>query len=84
LSKPRPYYEGIFTEANWNKLARLEAFAVERDHMVGELPIAWLLAKPWVSTVIAGARKIEQVSANVAATEWKLTAEEVAEVDAIS
>ncbi len=77
-------FDDMFTEGNWNKLAKLEAFAAERDHTVGELAIAWLLAKPWVSTVIAGARKIEQVSANVAAGEWKLTAEEVAEVDTIS
>ncbi len=84
LSRPTPIYGSIFAETNWDKLARLEALAAERGHTVGELAIAWLLAKPWVSTVIAGARKIEQVSANVAAVEWKLTAEEVAEVDAIS
>jgi len=84
LSTPMPLYDSIFTEANWNKLAKLEAFAAERDHTVGELAIAWLLAKPWVSTVIAGARKIEQVSANVAAAEWKLTANEVAGAEAIS
>ena len=77
-------YDNIFTEANWSKLVKLEAFATERGHTIGELAIAWLLAKPWVSTVIAGARKIEQVSTNVAAVEWKLTAGEVAEVDDIS
>ena len=84
LSKPHQLYGNIFTEANWNRLAKLETFAVECSHTVGELAIAWLLAKPWVSTVIAGARKIEQVSANIAAAEWKLTAEEVAEVEATS
>ena len=84
LSEPYPLYDNIFTEANWNKLAKLETFATEHGHTVGELAIAWLLAKPWVSTVIAGARKIEQISANVTATEWKLTAEEAAEVDTIS
>lgn len=86
LSSPnwKPRYAYLLTEANWNKLAKLEAFAAERGHTVGELAIAWLLAKPWVSTVIAGARKIEQVSANVAAAEWKLTAKEVTEVEAIS
>jgi aryl-alcohol dehydrogenase-like predicted oxidoreductase len=83
LSKPIPIYSGIFTEANWNKLAKLEAFAAQRGHTVGELAIAWLLAKPWLSTVIAGARNMEQVSANVAAVNWKLTAEEIAEVEAI-
>ncbi len=84
LSKQMPQNRGLFSDANWNKLAKWETFATEHGHTVGELAIAWLLSKPWISTVIAGARKIEQVSANVAANQWKLTAEEVAEVDAIS
>jgi len=84
LSGQMPQSTGLFSEANWNKLAKWEAFATEHGHTMGELAIAWLLAKPWLSTVIAGARKIEQVSANVAAAEWKLTTEEVAEVEAIS
>jgi len=75
---------GLFSEANWGKLTKWEAFATEHGHTMGELAVAWLLAKPWLSTVIAGARKIEQVSANVAAAEWKLTAEELAQVEAIS
>jgi aryl-alcohol dehydrogenase-like predicted oxidoreductase len=84
LSRPISIYDGIFTDANWNRLAKLETFAVGQGHTVGELAIAWLLAKPWVSTVIAGARKVEQVSANVAAVNWKLTADEIAEVEAVS
>jgi aryl-alcohol dehydrogenase-like predicted oxidoreductase len=48
------------------------------------LAIAWLLAKPWVSTIIAGARSVEQVKANLGAVGWKLTPEEVTELDAIS
>lgn len=84
LSVPYPLYDNIFTEENWNKLSKLETFATEHGHKVGELAIAWLLAKPWISTVIVGARNLEQVSTNVTATEWKLTAEEAAAVDAIS
>jgi len=83
LSRPMLLYTNIFTEANWNKLAKLEAFAAERGHTVGELAIAWLRTKPWVNTVIVGAEKIEEVSANVAAAEWKLRPEEVTEVEAI-
>ena len=83
LSGSDPRFQRVFNEANWSKLAKLEAFATERDHTVGELAIAWLLAKPVVSTVIAGARKVEQVTANVAAGDWKLTPEEVTEVDAL-
>lgn len=77
-------YGKMFTDSNWERLARLEIFATERGHSTGELAIAWLLAKPWVSTVIAGATNIEQVTANVSAGQWKLTAQEVAELDAIT
>ena len=84
LSSPATRYGNVMTESNWSKLAKLEAFAAARGHAMGELALAWLLAKPYISTVIAGAKSVEQVSANIAAAEWKLTAEEAAEVDAIS
>jgi aryl-alcohol dehydrogenase-like predicted oxidoreductase len=77
-------YGNLFTDSNWDKLAKLATFAVERGHTVGELAIAWLLARPWVTTIIAGARDPEQVPVNVAASQWKLTAKEVSEVDAIT
>ncbi|MBM2824629.1 MAG: Aldo/keto reductase [Dehalococcoidales bacterium] len=83
-ASPRQIYEGVLSEANWKKLQQWEAFATTHGHTVGELAIAWLLAKPWVNTVIAGARKTEQVSANVTASQWKLTPDEVAQVDAIA
>jgi aryl-alcohol dehydrogenase-like predicted oxidoreductase len=74
----------VMTEENFAALGRLEAFAVERGHAVAELAIAWLLSRPAVSTVIAGATRAEQVMANVAAGNWRLSAAEVAEVDQIS
>ena len=83
LSGPDPRLRRVFSDDNWDRLGKLEAYAKERDHTVGELAIAWLLAKPMVATVIAGARKTEQVTANVAAGDWKLTPEEVAEIEAL-
>ncbi|MCX8125564.1 MAG: aldo/keto reductase [Dehalococcoidia bacterium] len=84
LSKSMPLYDRNIVEDTYDLVTRLDKFASERGHSVAELAIAWLLAKPWVSTVIPGARNIEQVSANVMAGSWKLTPEEIAEVDAIS
>ena len=84
LSRPTSLYGEIFTEENWNKLAKLETFAAERNYTIGDLAVAWLLAKPWVSTIIAGARQAEQVSTNAAAVTWKMTAEEIAEIETIS
>jgi aryl-alcohol dehydrogenase-like predicted oxidoreductase len=77
-------YGKLFTDSNWNKLARLTQFAVERGHSIGELAVAWLLSKPWVPTVIAGAHTVEQLQPNISASQWKLAAQEVAEVDSIS
>ena len=81
LADPLPIYSDILTDANFDKLAKLEAFANERGHSIGELAIAWLLSYPWLGSVIAGAMNIEQLSANVAATGWKLTAEDKVEID---
>jgi aryl-alcohol dehydrogenase-like predicted oxidoreductase len=83
LSGTDRLYGSVLTDANWNRLAKMEAFASERSHTVGELAIAWLLSKPWVSTVIAGSRRVEQVSANIRAVEWRLTAQEVQEIEAL-
>lgn len=83
LSVSMPMYDYIMTEANWKKLDGLKDFAAQRGHTVGHLAIAWLLARDRVSSVIAGARKIEQVSENVAAAEWKLTADELTQIEEI-
>ena len=84
LAKPVGIYSHIFTDDNWNKLSKLEAFAEKHGHPVAELAIAWLRAKPWITSVIAGARTVEQLSANLPAMQWKLTHDEIAELDAIS
>lgn len=49
---------------------------------VAQVSLAWLLAKPVVSSVILGASKLEQLDDNLAAAELQLTADEVATLDA--
>lgn len=73
----------LLNDANFDFLDKLQAFAKEHSHTVGELAIAWVLSHSWVSTVIAGATKNEQLSANVASAEWKLTSDDLAKVDSI-
>jgi len=69
------------TERNFNALEALEGFAKEHGHTVAELAMAWLLAQPVVCSIIPGATSPEQVKANVAAGEWKLNADDLAEID---
>ena len=69
------------TEANWRKVEGLEDFAKRHGRSLLELAFSWLAAKPYVSSVIAGATKPEQLEQNVKAVEWALTAEDLAEID---
>lgn len=72
------------TEENWTRTEALSAFCTERGHSLVELAFSWLLTRPTVASVIAGATRPEQVTANVAATGWTLSAEELAEIDRIT
>ena len=74
----------IFSDANWTRIEKLTAFAEARGKTLVELAFSWLAAQPVVSSVIAGATRPEQVAANVKAAEWKLSAEELAEIDQIT
>jgi aryl-alcohol dehydrogenase-like predicted oxidoreductase len=76
--------EQMLSERNFEVLGKLERFLEGKDHTMAELAIAWLLGHSWVSSVIAGATRPEQVEENVKAVEWRLTAEEMAEVDQLS
>jgi aryl-alcohol dehydrogenase-like predicted oxidoreductase len=67
----------LMTNANWRRVEICTAFATERGHSLLDLAFGWLLANPAVSSVIAGATTAEQVAANVAASSWELTAEEL-------
>ena len=68
------------SDANFDKVEALEAWAAERGHTLLELAFAWLLGHEVVSSVIAGATSVEQVRTNAATAGWRLTPEEVAEV----
>ncbi len=81
LASGIPIYGTILTDSNFDKIEHLEAFARERGHSVLELAIAWLLSHRWLGSVIAGATSPEQVSANAAGANWKLTVEDVAQIE---
>jgi aryl-alcohol dehydrogenase-like predicted oxidoreductase len=76
------YWAAIATDANFDKVEAYERYAADRGHTITELAIGWLLAQPTVTSVIAGATKPEQVTANVAAAAWTLTPAEAADIAA--
>ena len=71
----------LLSDAAFDRIDRLARFAGERDHTLLELAFAWLLAKRPVVSVIAGATTAEQVRANVDASAWRLSDEELAALE---
>jgi aryl-alcohol dehydrogenase-like predicted oxidoreductase len=76
-----PFYARLLTEGNLQKVEKLAAWAQERDRSMVELALSWLAGQPGVTSVIVGATRPDQVSANVAAMGWRLTEDDYAAVD---
>ena len=76
-------YDKFLTDDNFGKLSRLELFARERGHPVADLAIAWLLSHPWLSMVPVGVTSAGQLTRNITAAGWPLSAEDIAELEKI-
>ena len=75
----------FLNDANFDQLEALEKFCAARGITLLQLAFAWLIAKPYVASVIAGASRAEQVTANVAAAQaWQPSAADIAEIDRIT
>jgi aryl-alcohol dehydrogenase-like predicted oxidoreductase len=79
-----PMFSRFMDDANFDIVEKLEAFAKARGHGMTELAFSWLAMRPTVASIIAGATKPEQIDANVKATGWTLSAEDLAEIDKIT
>jgi aryl-alcohol dehydrogenase-like predicted oxidoreductase len=72
------------TPRNWQILDAVTAVAKEVNATVSQVALAWLLAKPQVSSVIFGARTMDQLADNLGAGELKLPAALVERLDQAS
>ncbi len=72
------------SDRNFKIVQGLEIFAKARGHTVGELAMAWLAANPAVCSIIAGATKTEQLVENAKGLDWKLTADDLKEIDKLA
>ncbi len=76
--------DNLLTDENFEIVEKLTTFAEDRDHTMTDLAFAWLLGHDFIPSVIAGATTPEQVEQNIAAGEWQLSAEEMAEIDRLT
>jgi len=77
-----------FPPVNMERLPRvltaLRQVAEQTDASVARVALAWQLTKPFVTSIIIGAKKPEQLADNLAATELRLSAEQVTLLDQAS
>jgi len=68
----------------WACVAAMREIAQTKDVSVARVALAWILAKPFVTSVIIGAKTVEQLDDNLAAAALSLTKDEIAKLDEVS
>jgi aryl-alcohol dehydrogenase-like predicted oxidoreductase len=58
--------------------------ALHHKATIAQIALAWLLAKPYVSTILVGASKLSQLDDNLGAANLALSNQEVAELDKLT
>jgi aryl-alcohol dehydrogenase-like predicted oxidoreductase len=79
-----PIASRFFSDEKFAKVEQLQALCDKFDHTMLDMAVGWLLSKPVVASVIAGATRPEQLEQNVKAAAWRPSAEESREIDAVS
>lgn len=68
----------------WQILEEVEGIAGERGVTMGQVALNWLRKRPSVSSVLLGARTVEQLEENLGALEWSLDDAEMATLTTVS
>jgi aryl-alcohol dehydrogenase-like predicted oxidoreductase len=74
----------VLNARNWRMVEALQAFATKHGRTLLELAMSWLASRPFMSGIIAGATKPEQVEQNIAAVGWTLSPADLAEIERIT
>jgi len=73
----------VYDDAPWDALDAYRTFCDERGITMLQATYAWLLSRPALSSVIAGATSADQVRANAAAAAWTPSADDLEAIDAL-
>jgi aryl-alcohol dehydrogenase-like predicted oxidoreductase len=77
-------WKRVATERNFVIIDTLRAIAAERGTTVAAVAIAWLLARPETTSIILGARTVEQLDGNLAALSVTLSQKDRERLDDVS
>ena len=84
LDKWKERLAGLSSERNWRILDAVDAVAAEHRATPSQVSLAWLIHKPVVTSVIFGARSLEQLDENLRAADLKLSPDQMKKLDEAS
>ena len=84
LSGANPFGDSKFVDRNWDILDVLKAVAGELDRPPAQVALAWTLARPGVAATLVGASKVAQLDSNIAATDLRLSEDQLRRLDQAS
>jgi aryl-alcohol dehydrogenase-like predicted oxidoreductase len=83
-SDPQSQFLQFDEEKGYDIIEELDRIAKNHNATVAQSALNYLLRKPGVTSVIIGAKTVEQLTDNLKTTDWEMTPEEVSRLDALS
>ena len=77
-----PMFQGDEWRKNHNFVDRLRAIATDAGKTVAELVINWTIHQPGITAALCGAKRPDQIRDNAGGMGWKLSAAQLAQIDA--
>ncbi len=71
-------------DRTWRILDVLQPIAKAHETSVATVALAWILAKPFVTSIIIGAKRVDQLQQNLSAVDLQLTEDEMQKLDEVS
>lgn len=78
-----PHFQQPALSANLALVEKLRPIAERNGRTLAQLAIAWVLRRPEVTAAIVGSRRPSQIEGTAPAGDWTLSAEDIAEIDAL-
>jgi aryl-alcohol dehydrogenase-like predicted oxidoreductase len=84
LSGANPFGDSKFVDRNWDVLDELNAVAAEIGRPTEQVALAWVMARPGITSTLIGARTVSQLESNIAAASIALTADQMTRLNEVS
>lgn len=76
-----PMFQGQEYQKNLDLVEKLRAIASQTGHTVAQLVVNWTIHQPGITAALCGAKRPDQLRETAGGTGWRLTAEQLAQID---